>query len=65
MPSGTKGSERHRSHSGERGCRDRGHGSERRHDSSRFRHSFGHRESGGAGPAQVFVRRVQLQVQAG
>ena len=45
-PSGTKGSERHRSCSGERGRRDRGHGSERRHDSSRFRHSPRHRESG-------------------
>ena len=39
-PSGTKGSECHRSRSGERGRRDRGHGSERRHDSPR------HRESG-------------------
>ena len=39
MPSGTNGSERHRSRSGERGRRDRGHGSERCHESSRFHHS--------------------------
>ena len=49
-PSGTKGSECHRSRSGERGRRDRGHGSERRLHSSRFRHSSGHQESG-EGPA--------------
>ena len=64
MPSGTNGSERHRSRSGERGRRDRGHGSERCHESSRFHHSLGI-ESVGAGPAHVFVGRVQLQVQAG
>ena len=46
MPSGTNGSERHRSRSGERGRRDRGHGSERCHESSRFHHSTRHRESG-------------------
>ena len=39
MPSGTNGSERHRSRSGEQGRRDRGHGSERCHESSRFHHS--------------------------
>ena len=39
MPSGINGSERHRSRSGERGRRDRGHGSERCHESSRFHHS--------------------------
>ena len=43
---GTNGSERHRSRSGERGRRDRGHGSERCHESSRFHHSPRHRESG-------------------
>ena len=37
VPLRTNGSERHRSHSGDRGRR--GHGSERRHDSSRSRHS--------------------------
>ena len=46
MPSGTNGSERHRSRSGERGCRDRGHVSERCHESSRFHHSTRHRTSG-------------------
>ena len=46
MPSGTKGSESHRSRSGERGHRDRGHGSERCHESSRFHHLTRHRESG-------------------
>ena len=45
-PSGTKGSERHRSHSGERGRRDRSHGAERRHDSPRYRHSPRRWESG-------------------
>ena len=45
-PSGTKGSERHRSHSGEWGRRDRSHGPERRHDSPRSRHSPMRRESG-------------------
>ena len=64
MPSGTNGSERHRSRSGERGRRDRGHGSERCHESSRFHHSLGI-ESVGVGPAHIFVGRVQLQVQAG
>ena len=37
VPSGTNGSEHHRSRSGDRGRR--GHGSERRHDSPRSRHS--------------------------
>ena len=37
VPSGTKGSERHRSCSGDRGRQ--GHGSERRHDSPRSHHS--------------------------
>ena len=37
VPSGTNGSEHHRSHSGDRGRR--GHGLERRHDSPRSRHS--------------------------
>ena len=46
MPSRTNGSEHHRSRSGERGRRDRGHGSERCHESSRFHHSTRHRESG-------------------
>ena len=46
MPSGTNGSERHRSRRGARGRRDRGHGSERCHELSRFHHSTRHRESG-------------------
>ena len=53
-PSGTKASEHHRSHSGERGRRYRSHGSERRHDSPRYRHSPRRRKSGeGARPTSL------------
>ena len=38
-PSGTRGSDRHRSYSDERGHRDHCRGSERRHESPRARHS--------------------------
>ena len=44
VPSGTKGSERHRSRSGDRGRRS--HRSERRHDSPRSHHSPRRRQSG-------------------
>ena len=44
VPSGTNGSERHRSGSGDRGRR--GHGSERRHNSPRSRHLPRRRRSG-------------------
>ena len=44
VPSGTNGSERHRSRSGDQGRR--GHGSERRHDSPRSCHSPRRRRSG-------------------
>ena len=45
-PSGTKGSDRHRSHSDERGHRDNRRGSERRQESPRARHSPRPHESG-------------------
>ena len=44
VPSGTNGSEHHRSRSGDQGRR--GHGSDRHHDSPRSRHSPRHRRSG-------------------
>ena len=46
-PSGIRGSDRHRSHSDERGHRDHHRGSSRRHKSPRARHSLRRHESGG------------------